>query len=182
MFTKMLSRFGVLMISASLLASCSKEVNQQELEIDQSRMRGVVGGALSQKAVLGRKIYFDSRFSEPSGMQSCSSCHLPQTGFVGMGSVASTPTTRGFIAGIAEGAVSGAYGGRKPPSAAYATYSPTFKLNGDEFEGHIFLERCGSPHSIEWENINITITYRLLAGFIYVLILSIYLYACILLI
>jgi hypothetical protein len=54
--------------------------------------------------------------------------------------------------------------------------------NGDEFEGHIFLERCGSPHSIEWENINITITYRLLAGFIYVLILSIYLYACILLI
>jgi cytochrome c peroxidase len=140
MFTKMLSRFGVLMISASLLASCSKELTQQELEIDQSRMRGVVGGTLSQKAVLGRKIYFDSRFSEPSGMQSCSSCHLPQTGFVGMGSVASTPTTRGFIAGIAEGAVSGAYGGRKPPSAAYATYSPTFKLNGDEFEGGLFWD------------------------------------------
>ena len=140
MFTKMLSRFGVLMISASLLASCSKELTQQELEIDQSRMRGVVGGTLSQKAVLGRKIYFDSRFSEPSGMQSCSSCHLPQTGFVGMGSIASTPTSRGFIAGIAEGAVSGAYGGRKPPSAAYATYSPTFKLNGDEFEGGLFWD------------------------------------------
>ena len=140
MFTKMLSRFGVLMISASLLASCSKEITQQELEIDQSRMRGVVGGTLSQKAVLGRKIYFDSRFSEPSGMQSCSSCHLPQTGFVGMGSVASTPTTRGFIAGIAEGAVSGAYGGRKPPSAAYATYSPTFRLNGEDFEGGLFWD------------------------------------------
>lgn len=140
MFTKMLSRFGVLMISVSLLASCSKEITQQELEIDQSRMRGVVGGTLSQKAVLGRKIYFDSRFSEPSGMQSCSSCHLPQTGFVGMGSVASTPTTRGFIAGIAEGAVSGAYGGRKPPSAAYATYSPTFRLNGEDFEGGLFWD------------------------------------------
>jgi cytochrome c peroxidase len=140
MFTKMLSRFGVLMISISLLASCSKELTQQELEIDQSRMRGVVGGTLSQKAVLGRKIYFDSRFSEPSGMQSCSSCHLPQMGFVGMGSVASTPTTRGFIAGIAEGAVSGAYGGRKPPSAAYATYSPTFKLNGEDFEGGLFWD------------------------------------------
>jgi len=140
MFTKMLSRFGVLMISASLLASCSKELTQQELEIDQSRMRGVVGGTLSQKAVLGRKIYFDSRFSEPSGMQSCSSCHLPQTGFVGMGSIASTPTSRGFIAGIAEGAVSGAYGGRKPPSAAYATYSPTFRLNGEDFEGGLFWD------------------------------------------
>ncbi len=140
MFTKMLSRFGVLMISISLLASCSKELTQQELEIDQSRMRGVVGGTLSQKAVLGRKIYFDSRFSEPSGMQSCSSCHLPQMGFVGMGSIASTPTTRGFIAGIAEGAVSGAYGGRKPPSAAYATYSPTFKLNGEDFEGGLFWD------------------------------------------
>ncbi len=57
-----------------------------------------------------------------------------------MGSIASTPTTRGFIAGIAEGAVSGAYGGRKPPSAAYATYSPTFKLNGDEFEGGLFWD------------------------------------------
>jgi cytochrome c peroxidase len=140
MFTKMLSRFGVLMISVSLLASCSKEITQQELEIDQSRMRGVVGGTLSQKAVLGRKIYFDSRFSEPSGMQSCSSCHLPQMGFVGMGSVAPTPTSRGFIAGIAEGAVAGAYGGRKPPSAAYATYSPTFRLNGEDFEGGLFWD------------------------------------------
>lgn len=140
MFTKMFFRFGVLMLCTSLLASCSKELSQQDLEIDQSRMRGVIGGALSQKAVLGRKIYFDNRFSEPAGMQSCSSCHLPQTGFVGMGSVASTPTTRGFIAGIAEGAVSGAYGGRKPPSAAYATYSPTFRLEGNDFEGGLFWD------------------------------------------
>jgi cytochrome c peroxidase len=140
MFTKMLSRFGVLMISASLLASCSKELNQQELEIDQKRMRGVVDGTLSQKAVLGRTIYFDSRFSEPSGMQSCSSCHLPQMGFVGMGDVPSTSTTRGFLGGIAEGAVQGAYGGRKPPSAAYATYSPTFKLDVDDFEGGLFWD------------------------------------------
>lgn len=140
MFTKMLSRFGVLMVCTSLLASCSKELTQQEFEIDQSRMRGVIGGALSQKAVLGRKIYFDNRFSEPAGMQSCSSCHLPQTGFVGMGSVVPTPTSRGFIAGIAEGAVSGAYGGRKPPSAAYATFSPTFKLDGNDFEGGLFWD------------------------------------------
>lgn len=140
MFTKKMKIFSAFIISASLLSSCSKELTQQDLALDQSRLRGVVGGILSQKAVLGRKIYFDNRFSEPSGMQSCSSCHLPQQGFVGMGTVASTPTSRGFLAGIAEGAVSGAYGGRKPPSAAYATYSPTFRLDGDEFLGGLFWD------------------------------------------
>ena len=140
MFTKKLSHFSALFLCALVLFSCSKDLTQQEFEIDQSRVRGPIGGALSQKAMLGRKIYFDSRFSEPSGMQSCSSCHLPQMGFVGMGTIASTPTTRGFLAGIAEGAVSGAYGGRKPPSAAYATYSPAFKMNGEEFEGGLFWD------------------------------------------
>jgi hypothetical protein len=140
MFTKKLSHFSALFLYALVLFSCSKDLTQQEFEIDQSRVRGPIGGSLSQKAMLGRKIYFDSRFSEPSGMQSCSSCHLPQMGFVGMGTIASTPTTRGFLAGIAEGAVSGAYGGRKPPSAAYATYSPAFKMNGEEFEGGLFWD------------------------------------------
>ncbi len=141
MFTKNVNQIGAVLCTAIVMFSCSKELNQpQDFEFDQSRVRGVTGGPLSQKALLGRKIYFDARFSEPSGMQSCSSCHLPQMGFVGMGSVASTPTTRGFIAGIAEGAVSGAYGGRKPPSAAYATYSPTFRLNVDEFEGGLFWD------------------------------------------
>ena len=141
MFTKKVARLSAIISSAIVLFSCTKDLNQpQDLALDQSRLRGTIGGALSQKAVLGRKIYFDNRFSEPTGMQSCSSCHLPDMGFVGMGSVASTPTTRGFIAGIAEGAVSGAYGGRKPPSAAYATYSPTFRLNGDEFEGGLFWD------------------------------------------
>lgn len=141
MFTKKITQFSAVLCSAIVMLSCTKDLNQpQDLTFDQSRVRGVSGGPLSQKALLGRKIYFDNRFSEPSGMQSCSSCHLPQMGFVGMGSIASTPTTRGFIAGIAEGAVSGAYGGRKPPSAAYATYSPTFRLNGDEFEGGLFWD------------------------------------------
>lgn len=140
MFTKRISQCSALIICALVLFSCSKDLTQQELEIDQSRMRGTTGGPLSQKALLGRKIYFDSRFSEPSGMQSCSSCHLPQMGFVGMGTMPSSPTTRGFIAGIAEGAVAGAYGGRKPPSASYATYSPVFKLDVDEFTGGLFWD------------------------------------------
>ncbi len=141
MFTIKVKQWSAIVCSAIVMFSCTKDLNQpQDLEFDQSRLRGAKPGVLSQKAVLGRKIYFDSRFSEPSGMQSCSSCHLPDMGFVGMGNVTSTATTRGFIAGIAEGAVAGAYGGRKPPSAAYATYSPTFRLNGNEFEGGLFWD------------------------------------------
>jgi cytochrome c peroxidase len=97
---------------------------------------------LNAKAELGRKIYFDSRFSEPSGMQSCSSCHLPQQGYVGMGDVPSGPNTRGFKMGMGEGAVSGAFGGRKPPSAAYATFAPPFTFDpiNQEFNGGLFWD------------------------------------------
>jgi len=141
MYTKKFKQLSALLFSATVLLSCSKELNQEnELSLDQGRIRGVAGAALSQKALLGKTIYFDARFSEPANMQSCSSCHLPQMGFVGMGDVPSTSTTRGFLGGIAEGAVQGAYGGRKPPSAAYATYSPTFRLDVDDFQGGLFWD------------------------------------------
>jgi cytochrome c peroxidase len=63
-------------------------------------------------------------------------------GFVGMGDVPTGPTTRGFKAGIGEGAVAGAFGGRKPPSAAYATFSPAFTFDAinEEFEGGLFWD------------------------------------------
>lgn len=136
-------------------SSCQKDLalEPEQLEIDQKRVR-TVSSPLSLKAQLGKKIYFDNTLSEPVGLQSCSSCHLPDQGFAGKGSVApsnSPSAPRGFIAGIAEGAVSGAYGGRKPPSASYATFSPVFSLNGEEFQGGLFWDgratglRLGKP-------------------------------------
>jgi cytochrome c peroxidase len=141
MITKQVKQFIFALLGMAFLASCQKDLDVNQLDVDQARIRGL-NGKLSPKAELGRTIYFDSRFSSPSGMQSCASCHLPQMGFVGMGDVPSGLNSRGFRAGIGEGAVAGAFGGRKPPSAAYATFAPAFTFDPieDEFIGGLFWD------------------------------------------
>lgn len=94
---------------------------------------------------LGKLLFFDN-ISQPARSLSCASCHGPKSGWTGE------------IAGInVHGAVyRGAdrkrFGNRKPPSAAYAAYSPVFSYKEDgEFEGGVFWdgratgERLGSP-------------------------------------
>jgi cytochrome c peroxidase len=141
MITKQVKQFFFALLGMAFLASCQKDLDVNQLDVDQSRIRGL-NGKLNAKAELGRKIYFDMNMSEPAGMQSCASCHLPQMGFVGMGDVPGGPNTRGFKAGIGEGAVAGAFGGRKPPSAAYATFAPAFTFDAinDEFNGGLFWD------------------------------------------
>ena len=74
---------------------------------------------------IGRMIFFDPSLSEPPG-QSCASCHSPATGWTG-------PDSSVNAAGaIYEGAVHGRFGNRKPPMAAYATYSPPLHLDPEE--------------------------------------------------
>ncbi len=142
MITKQVKQFIFALLGIAFLASCQKDLDVHHADMDQSRIRGIGAGKLNAKAELGRKIFFDASFSEPSGMQSCSSCHLPSQGFVGFGEMPSGPNSRGFKSGMGEGAVSGAFGGRKPPSAAYATFSPVFSYdrNEDEFIGGLFWD------------------------------------------
>ena len=142
MITTKVKQFIFALLGMAFLASCQKDLDVNQADLDQSRIRGLNAGKLNPKAELGRKIYFDMNLSEPAGMQSCASCHLPQMGFVGMGNVPGGPNSRGFKAGIGEGAVAGAFGGRKPPSAAYATFSPafTFDAANDEFTGGLFWD------------------------------------------
>jgi cytochrome c peroxidase len=141
MITKQVKQFFLVILSIAVLASCQKDLDSTNLEIDQQRIRGL-NITLNPKESLGRKIYFDSRFSEPSGAQSCSSCHLPNQGWSGFGEMPSTPNSRGFRSGIGEGAFAGRFGGRKPPSAAYATFSPTFTYDpiDEEFIGGLFWD------------------------------------------
>ena len=141
MIIKQRKQFFIALLGIVFLASCQKELDVNQLDIDQQRIRGL-NITLNPKESLGRKIYFDSRFSEPSGMQSCSSCHLPHQGWVGFGEVPSSPTTRGFRSGIGEGAFTGRFGGRKPPSAAYATFSPMFNYDpiDEDFVGGLFWD------------------------------------------
>lgn len=141
MITKQVKQFIFALLGIAFMASCQKDIDVNHTDLDQSRIRGL-NGKLNAKAELGRKIYFDMNMSEPAGTLSCASCHLPQMGFVGMGDVPTGLTTRGFKAGIGEGAVAGAFGGRKPPSAAYATFSPAFTFDAinEEFEGGLFWD------------------------------------------
>jgi cytochrome c peroxidase len=75
---------------------------------------------------LGKLIFFDTNLSTPHG-QSCAACHDPATAFVG-------PISEINAHGaVYPGAVHTRFGNRKPPSAAYATFSPDFHY--DDVEG-----------------------------------------------
>jgi cytochrome c peroxidase len=76
-------------------------------------------GALSAMERLGRQIFFDRHLSLRRN-QACASCHVPEAGWVG-----DDPRINEAGA-VYEGSVHGAFGNRKPPSSAYATFAPVF--------------------------------------------------------
>ncbi len=100
------------------------------------------GEALKER--LGKALYFD-KISQPAASMSCASCHLPTAGWTG------------DIAGINvhgavyRGAQPQRFGNRKPPSSAYAAFSPIFHFDGSKFFGGVFWDgratgsRLGSP-------------------------------------
>ena len=90
---------------------------------------GSIEIALSQTLTLqeelGKLLFFDENLSQPAG-QSCASCHAPATGFA-------EPDTD---LPVSEGVVSGRFGTRNSPSAAYAVFFPGFnarKAIGGQF-------------------------------------------------
>jgi cytochrome c peroxidase len=100
--------------------------------------------ALKEK--LGKELYFD-KISQPAQSMSCADCHLPTAGWTGN------------IAGINmhgavyRGAQPQRFGNRKPPSSAYAAFSPVFAFDPavSKFFGGVFWDgratglRLGSP-------------------------------------
>lgn len=80
---------------------------------------------LTLEETLGKSLFFDDNLSTPPG-QSCAACHGPEVGFTG-------PISDINAHGAAyPGAVHTRFGNRKPPSAAYASFSPDFHY--DEVE------------------------------------------------
>ena len=80
--------------------------------------------ALEPLEQLGKAIFFDASLSNPPG-QSCASCHDPATGGTGPSSVINTEGA------VEPGIVHTRSGNRKPPTVAYAGYTP-------------ILHKCGS--------------------------------------
>ena len=80
---------------------------------------------LSPMEELGKRIFFDANLSSPPG-QSCASCHAPEVGFTGPDSQINRQS------GIYPGASPGRFGNRKPPSVAYASFSPKRNYNKED--------------------------------------------------
>jgi cytochrome c peroxidase len=139
-----LRSLAVLASALFILDSCKKDAVDPSLEIENARARTKT--KLTAVQQLGKQIFFDARLSEPMGVQSCASCHAPQVGFSGFGDIptggaaSASGFKRGFVAGIGEGAVIGAFGRRKPPTAAYATLVPVMDFDGVEFTGGLFWD------------------------------------------
>lgn len=103
------------------------------------------GAELTFKEQLGKALFFD-KISSPDWM-SCATCHDPDTGFTGP-----IPGINKHGA-VYRGAIPKRFGNRKPPSAAYATFSPVFHFDeaeglfvgGNFWDGRATGERLGNP-------------------------------------
>jgi cytochrome c peroxidase len=143
--SRKLQTLAVAICSVLFLDSCKKDIDV-EANFDNARARKK--NTLSAVQQLGKQIFFDARLSEPVGVQSCASCHAPEVGFSGFsdiptgGAAAASGFKRGFVAGIGEGAPAGAFGRRKPPSAAYATFAPALAYDAAnaQFAGGLFWD------------------------------------------
>ena len=100
---------------------------------------------LSSTEVLGKLLFFDQNLSI-NGNQSCATCHDPAAGWTGP-----HPGINAHGA-VYEGSVPGAFGDRKPPSAAYATQSPVLHIDrkglfvgGNFWDGRATGETLGNP-------------------------------------
>ncbi len=102
-------------------------------------------GSLSDRQELGKAIFFDQHLSLNQD-QACASCHGPEVGFTGP---LSATNEHGAVY---QGSVEGAFGNRKPPSAAYAAVSPILFpdktgtwVGGNFWDGRATGEKLGNP-------------------------------------
>ncbi|HET9513929.1 MAG TPA: cytochrome c peroxidase [Gemmatimonadales bacterium] len=124
------SRFLSLLVLPALLAGC------------QDRDPAALGGpsldpaiqpaALSPTAALGQLLFEDVNLSV-NRSQSCRTCHEPSEGFA---APVSGIVTQGSVV---QGSVTGRFGDRKPPTAAYATLTPVFS-GGNNPTGGLFWD------------------------------------------
>jgi cytochrome c peroxidase len=129
-----------------IIQSCMKDPELRDSE-ENNALKALKDrtGALNDMEQLGKLIFFDN-ISSPNNM-SCASCHKPEYGFTGPNS------GQNLKSGIYHGAVATRWGNRKPPSSAYATFSPVFHYSAEEhgFVGGNFWDgratgfRLGNP-------------------------------------
>ena len=137
---------GLLIVLFSLFSCTKDQLDPQADKNDLSLKAGVIKGTtLTPIEQLGKSLYFD-KISVPNSM-ACADCHAPSVGFTG-------PMSGINIHGaVYRGANAQSFGDRKPPSAAYATFSPVLHydeteglfIGGNFWDGRATGERLGSP-------------------------------------
>jgi len=123
-------------LSLAFIFGCAKK-DEPAAEIEETaagETEILAAQELTPKEELGRRLFFDTRLSEPMG-QACAVCHGPTVGWTG-------PDEELNKAGsVYPGALEPRFGNRKPPTSAYAGASP--KLHRDEegtFVGGMFWD------------------------------------------
>jgi cytochrome c peroxidase len=122
----------------AMIISCSKESNlmPEGNLVDSNLLNTTIlkSAGLTNTELLGKHLFNDMNLSNPSGAQSCASCHGAGVGFTG-------PEDAINAAGaVYEGAYPGRFGDRKPPSAAYGGNSPILYFDGSNWVGGMFWD------------------------------------------
>ncbi len=139
---------GILVLGV-IISSCTKDKNlefsdnlyQNHNEFLKSGFG--LDGSLTSIQLLGKNIFFD-KISVPANKTACADCHGSSVGFTGPDALINKH-------GSVYPGANGSFGNRKPPSAAYATFSPVLSQVGGVFVGGNFWdgratgERLGSP-------------------------------------
>jgi cytochrome c peroxidase len=76
----------------------------------------------TDKQWLGKQLFFDANLSEPA-WRDCAACHVSQVGWTGPDAAINQGGA------VYEGAVTGRFGNRKPPSSAYGGDSPVLHFD-----------------------------------------------------
>jgi len=137
--------FSVLFFFLSLFIwSCQENYLADTQQDDDATLKKATTN-LTPIEQLGKELFFD-KISSPDNM-SCADCHGPTVGFTGPNAGTN------MLTAVYRGAVPTRFGNRKPPSAAYATFSPIFDYDpfenlffgGNFWDGRATGEHLGNP-------------------------------------
>jgi cytochrome c peroxidase len=137
-----------ILLCGLMIYSCSKDFTNTSDGKDQTSdmfKASPVNVQLTPMQQLGKEIFFD-KISTPNSM-ACSDCHYPSVGFTGH------VVGINIHGSVYRGADAQNFGNRKPPSAAYATFSPVLHydategifIGGNFWDGRATGERLGNP-------------------------------------
>ncbi|HZD03586.1 MAG TPA: cytochrome c peroxidase, partial [Longimicrobiales bacterium] len=136
-------------VALALILGCDDGPRITNIEVPPSAFATLTTALPTAAAAvdLGRSLFFDQALSL-NGNQACAACHAPEWGFTGP-----IPGINAHGA-VYEGSIAGAFGNRKPPSAAYATLSPILHreraggglwVGGNFWDGRATGEVLGNP-------------------------------------